>query len=159
MLCMNCKKAQATKSYECTEGGKTSVKYFCMHCYARLYGSGKKSAEKAAESCSYCGMTAEAFKKRKLVGCAKCYVTLAHVAQPMVQRMQGEDAHCGKQPSGGQSEAIARRCDELKLMIEKFTREKQFDKSRVYTERLMQLQSGEAEEEFAWQRLILSKES
>ena len=70
----------------------------------------------------------------------------------MVERVQGALPHCGKQPIGGGLDAIARRCDELKLMIEKCNREKNFKQSRMYTERLALLQAGAEEEEYVWQQ-------
>ena len=158
MLCANCKKNQATKSYESVKKGTPTTEYFCLDCYDKLFRAPKQQAENGA-TCPYCGMTAETLKKRQLVGCAKCYQTLGTVTDAMVKKMQGEQWHDGKRPVGGQSESVARRCGELKLLIEKFNAEKNYALSRTYTEHLMRLQTG-MEEEYVWQkRLNSSKKS
>ena len=151
MLCANCKKNQATKSYESIKKGKQTIEYVCLDCYEHLLQAAYVQ-EMHKDTCPYCGTTAEILKKRNLVGCAKCYQTLHEITDRMVEKMQGNVPHCGKKPTGGELERIARRCDELKLMIDKFNREKDFEQSRAYTERLMRLQAGEAEENYVWQK-------
>jgi protein-arginine kinase activator protein McsA len=150
MLCANCKKNQATKSYESMKKGTPTTEYFCLDCYDKLFLAPQSQGEKGTV-CPYCGTTAETLKKRQLVGCAKCYQTLGAVTGAMVKKMQGEQWHDGKRPVGGQSESVARRCGELKLLIDKFNAEKNFTMSRTYTERLMRLQAG-MEEEYVWQK-------
>lgn len=158
MLCTNCKKNQATKSYESVKNGAPSTEYFCLDCYDKLFRGTRYMQTEKGKQCPYCGMTAEALKKRQLVGCAMCYQTLSDVTDLMVNKMQGDKMHDGKSPVGGQSERVARRCGELKLLIEKCNKEKNFSLSRTYTEHLVRLQSG-WEEEYVWQKhLNLSKE-
>lgn len=159
MLCANCKKNQATKSQETIKKGTLITEYFCLDCYEKLFHSDKHLESAQGEVCPYCGMTAEMLKKRQLVGCAMCYQALGLVTDAMVKKMQGEQTHDGKSPVGGQSESVARRCGELKLLIEKSNKEKNFSLSRTYTEQLIRLQTG-LEEEYVWQKhLNLSKKS
>ena len=159
MLCANCKKNQATKSYETIKKGTPTTEYFCLDCYEKLFRGTQYVTQAQGDVCPYCGMTAEALKKRQLVGCAKCYQTLGVYTDAMIAKMQGEKLHDGKSPVGGQSERIARRCGELKLLIEKSNKEKDFLRSRTYTEHLIRLQTG-LEEEYVWQKhLNLSKKS
>ena len=159
MLCANCKKNQATKSYACVKNATPTTEYFCLDCYEKLFRGARQQQAQKGQECPYCGMTVETLKKRQLVGCAMCYQTLGTVTNAMVKKMQGEQTHDGKCPVGGQWESVARRCGELKLLIEKLNKEKNFSLSRTYTEHLMRLQSG-MEEEYVWQKhLNLSKES
>ena len=158
MLCQKCKKNQATKLYESVKNGNPTKEYFCLDCYDKLFRKEEYPQAENGKECPYCGMQAETLKKRQLVGCAMCYQTLSAVTGAMVNKMQGEQTHDGKSPVGGQSERVARRCGELKLLIEKSNKEKNFSLSRTYTEQLIRLQSGQ-EEEYVWQKhQNLSKE-
>ena len=58
MLCGNCKKNQATKTYEQIKKGKKTVDYYCMDCYARLFISADENVG-GLTVCPYCGTTAE----------------------------------------------------------------------------------------------------
>lgn len=153
MLCGNCKKNQATKTYEDIKKGKKTVEYYCLDCYHRLFSASEPKDQ--ADACPYCGTTAEEFKKRNLVGCVQCYTTLKGVVLPVVAKLQGSATHKGKQPLGGQSERTRRRQGELKMMVDKFNAEKDFASARAYTERLMMLQEG-TEEDYVWRKRPLS---
>ncbi|MBQ8685716.1 MAG: hypothetical protein IJ514_06075 [Clostridia bacterium] len=158
MLCGNCKKNQATKTYEQIKKGKKTVDYYCMDCYARLFIAADETSE-TASVCPYCGTTAEEVKKRNLVGCANCYKTLKGVLFPVVTKMQGGEAHKGKSPLGGESERIARRCYELKTIADKLFSEGDYDGARLYLQRLTALENGMTEEGFVWRSQALSKRS
>lgn len=158
MLCGNCKKNQATKTYEQIKKGKKTVDYYCMDCYARLFIT-TDEREETASVCPYCGTTAEEIKKRNLVGCANCYKTLKAVLYPMVTKMQGGEAHKGKTPQGDEDERISRRCYELKTIAEKRMSEGDFEGAKLYLQRLSALESGRAGEDFVWLSQDLSKQS
>lgn len=152
MLCGKCRKNQATKTYEQIKKGKKTVEYYCLDCYHRFMLTPETTEELFAE-CPYCGTTAEEVKKRNLVGCARCYQTLAHALMPTVAKLQGNEAHKGKSPVGGESERLSRRCHELKTIVNKLNAEKDFDGARAYTEILSELQSGLGEEEdYVWRK-------
>ena len=161
MLCGNCKKNQATKTYEQIKKGKKVVEYYCLDCYHQLFiDTESQTGKEEASACPYCGTTAEEVKKRKLVGCARCYETLSNVLYPIVSKMQGGAAHTGKKPFGGELERIARRCYELKAIAEKLRKEKDFEGEKACLKRLHALQTGYAEEDFVWRkRLDLYKRS
>ena len=63
MLCVNCKKNQATKTYERIRKGKPAVEYYCMACYAEKFLSALDTGV-GISACPYCGTTAEEIKKR-----------------------------------------------------------------------------------------------
>ena len=153
MLCANCKKNQATKSYEMQRQGTSGIKYYCLDCYYRLFIAPQTQENLDATACAYCGTTLAELKKRNLVGCAKCYDTLRTTLMPAVQKLQKCTQHTGKNSVGNPSDALARRCDELKTIVEKLNSEKKFAAARAYTERLLRLQEGMDEEEnYVWQK-------
>ncbi len=153
MLCGNCKKNQATKTYERIKNGKKALDYYCLDCYHRLFIDADKGGENALSVCPYCGATAETVRKRNLAGCAKCYETLEGVLYPIVKKMQGGQVHSGKQPVGGERERVRKRCNELKMIIDKLNTDGDFDGARAYTGRLSELQSGQVEEEdYVWRK-------
>ena len=155
MLCGRCKKNQATKTYEQIKKGKNTVEYFCLDCYHRLLVVVGEETDAELDKCPYCGTGVEEIKKHRLVGCAKCYETLAAVINPMIVKMQGGAAHCGKSPQGGDYERLARRTGELKTIVNKLNAEKDFQAARAYTERLSALQEGN-EEDYVWREYPLS---
>lgn len=160
MLCGNCRKNQATKTYEQIKKGKQVLEYYCLDCYHRLFivaESENNPNYETAFSCPYCGTTEEELKKRNLVGCARCYEVFANKLAPIIVRMQGGAVHCGKQPVGGESERLARRLHEWKAIVEKCDAEGDFERARAYTERILLLQEGiEDEEDFVWRKHPLS---
>lgn len=150
MLCIQCKKNQATKSYIAQKNGKRVAEYYCLDCYERLFGEvGKIDA--VAPACPYCGVTADEVKKRNIVGCAMCYETLKPVLDPIVTKFQGETTHTGKSPAGDFGEDIRRRCYELKSIADKLNADGDFDGARAYIERLSALQNGK-EEDYVWRK-------
>lgn len=158
MLCGNCKKNQATKTYEQIKKGKKTVDYYCMDCYARLFIT--PTAKDDGEGvCPYCGTTAEEVKKRNLVGCAKCYQTLESVLYPIVTKFQGGKAHDGKKPQGGEKERLERRRHELQTIADKRMDEGDWEGARAYTKRISDVENGKILEDFVWDNHSLSKQS
>lgn len=150
MLCVKCKKNQATKSYIDTKNPKRGAEYYCLDCYERTFGEADKETPSVL-ACPYCGVTAVEVKKRNIVGCAMCYETLKEVLAPLVCKFQGENTHTGKSPAGGEREDIRRRCYELKSLADKLNDDGDFDGARAYIERLSALQSGK-EEDYVWRK-------
>jgi len=123
MLCCHCKKNQASKTYEKRKivAQKTvkTTEYYCLECYRRLFVS--VSEENAGRTvCPSCGMTAAAFKQKKLVGCAKCYFYLSDTVLPVVLKMQGAaEAHCGKEETASDIEKLVKRAHEVQILLDK----------------------------------------
>lgn len=172
MLCCYCNKNQATETYERKLGGVRKTEYYCMACYERLFFTHKEAeGESALSACPYCGLTAAEFKARKIVGCAHCYRTLAPFVEPVIAKMQGEETHKGKRLFAESTEESAlddetvldedldpttrarrhRRCHELTLIIEKLTREGNFEDAKAYAAQLSRIRTNlKAEEAFIW---------
>ena len=151
MLCGNCKKNQATKTYEQIKQGKREVAYYCLECYHKLFIYAEETRDGEYSACPYCGTTATEVKRRKLVGCAHCYQTLQSVALEMVSSMQGGRAHKGKKPYETESERIMRRRGELREIQKKAQAEKDYDRARACETAISQLEEG-LEEEYVWQK-------
>ena len=150
MLCGNCKKNQATKTYKQIRQGKSETAYYCLDCYHKLFVFVDETQGASLDVCPYCGTTAAEVKKRKLVGCAYCYKTLQSAVLPMVEKMQGSRAHTGKSPYETQSERIIRRRKELWAIAEKYTAEKNYEGVRACEAALTQLE--ETGEVYVWQQ-------
>lgn len=151
MLCCHCKKNQAIKTHEKTIDGKKQTEYYCLDCYHRLFISAEE-AEKTAGGqiamCPYCGTSEEDFRVRGRVGCAQCYQYLAGVVLPVVIRMQGDEAHCGKRReiSDEREEMISRR-NFLQNRVEEYMRAKDYAAVKKCSEELKKLKKALYEED------------
>ncbi len=160
MLCGNCKKNQATKTYEQIKKGERNVAYYCLDCYHKLFlDIDEQSFGEKRTACPYCGTTVNDLKKRNIVGCAKCYETLQSTLMPVITKLQGAQVHTGKVPYETKKETLERRQKELKILSQKYKKDKDYESARAYEERLIQLENG-LEEDYVWRnRLHLSKQS
>lgn len=159
MLCAKCRKNQATKTYEQMRKGKKEVSYYCLDCYHKSFLCDEENSLAFVYSaCPYCGTTAEEFKRRNLVGCARCYETLQRAVYPVIRKMQGDELHKGKAPYETETERIERRCFELKTLAEKRYLEGDKEGAAEYEEQIASLKAGE-EEVYSWRSLDLSKRS
>lgn len=188
MQCFNCKENEATKTYEQVKNGKKSVSYYCLDCYHRLFLYVEEAeGEESLSACPYCGITLSEFKAKKLVGCAYCYRTMTADIMPMIIKMQGAEAHKGKNPPLESEEAYEgnvnvkelflgnsayeaearkqarfhRQCNELESVIAKLVADGDEAGAKEYQDKLRRMKrKGEVEEEFVWRkRLNLSKQS
>ena len=175
MLCCNCKKNQAAKTYERVKDGEKFTQYYCLDCYQRLFLDVVKT-EDSLSVCPYCGMTKEELSKGKLVGCGYCYKTLFDMVMPLVISMQGVETHKGKCPPLEDEEEqssytdaecetekrkrarFLRQCHELETIIGKLVAEQDFQGAKEYEEKLKRMkEKSEVEEEFVWRRRSLFK--
>ena len=169
MLCIQCKKNQATKTYVQIKNGVKQTQYYCLECDNRLFLCQQEAeGETALSACPYCGTTVEEFEKTNLVGCARCYQVLEKTIWPVVMKMQGKEAHKGKHPSleegfesGGvlaysEKDAIEktrfrRRCRELEMLIERLKKDGDEASAKRYEEKLLRMkQKMTIEEDFVW---------
>lgn len=151
MLCGNCKKNQATKTYEQIKKGKTDLSYYCLDCYHKLFVCSDGTDGEPLAACPYCGTTVADFKKRNLVGCAHCYQTLFSAVLPVVTKLQGGQAHKGKAAYTTESERLEKRKYELETVVAKLQSEENYADAEKYERRLAQMEEG-LEEEYVWQK-------
>ena len=170
MLCLQCKKNQATKTYEQVKNGVKQTEYYCLDCYHRLFLCQQEAeGEIALSACPYCGMQAEKIKTTQMVGCAYCYRMLEPTIWQVVLKMQGAKAHRGKMPSleegldifsvyeeKEQEKAVERtkfhrQCRELEMVIEKLKKDGDMIGAKNYEDKLSRMKRKSAiEEDFVW---------
>ena len=141
MLCGNCRKNQATKTYEQIKKGKQETAYYCLDCYHKLFLNTETDGT-TPSVCPYCGTTVAEFKRRKIVGCANCYQILQGALMPTIVKMQGQEVHKGKPPVDS-LDRLNKRVLELKLLADKCKKERDFDGARAYEEEAKRLKRGE----------------
>ncbi|MBQ9713985.1 MAG: hypothetical protein IJV83_01545 [Clostridia bacterium] len=173
MACGYCGKNQAVKTYEEIKNGKKQVEYYCLDCYHQLFlYADEAEGDLSLSACPYCGTSLAEVKRSKLVGCANCYKTMSSALTPVITKMQGEKAHCGKTPplegfgesndgvrlvlKGYREQAVAlarfeRQCKELEVIIAKLKDEDNYEDAKGYADKLSKMRSRSAiEEEFVW---------
>ena len=169
MLCVQCKKNQATKTYEQVKSGGKITEYYCLDCYHRLFLCQQEAeGDVALSACPYCGTTTEEYKTTKMVGCAYCYKMMENALMPEIIKMQGTKAHVGKRPTldegieplglseRAKQEAIEktkfhRQCKELEMIIEKLQKDGDEEGAKNYRDKLMRMQKmSRIEEDFVW---------
>ena len=169
MLCAKCKKNQATRTYEQIKNGDKETQYYCLDCYHRLFLCQQEAeGELTLSACPYCGVTAEEFKKTKMVGCSHCYHMMEKTIWPEVLHMQGAQAHKGKSPYAEEElqilgigekaelEAIKkikfrRQCKELEMVIEKLKKDGDDFGAKNYEDKLLRMKKKlTIEEDFVW---------
>ena len=158
MLCSQCKKNQATKTYERLKKGKKEIEYYCLNCYHNAFLSETQASVAPVSACPYCNTTVAELKKRNLVGCAYCYTTLGAALQPTIKKMQGDYAHIGKKAYETTVEKTQKRRQELEVLAEKCYSANDDIAGAKYDEQISRLLEG-YEEEFVWDHRLLSKQS
>ena len=173
-LCQHCQKRHAARTHSQEGKDGATWEFYCLDCYNHLFLDevGANGGE-SLSSCPYCGMTASAVAKGKLVGCAHCYLSMQATVYPMIHQMQGKKAHKGKFPPldseygdpydyedtvGAEYRAKAmaqaryeRQCNELETIIEKLMAEERFEEVKSYQEKLRAMRNRCAiEEDFVW---------
>ena len=146
MLCMHCKKNQATKTKEEVVDGKKTSGFYCAECYRALFLAMEEPVKLSPAKCPYCGKTKESVLKSGLVGCANCYTTFAKELLPVIVKAQGERAHKGKTPYSTDRKArLQTRYNELQVLIRCRTEEEDVKKVEEYSKesmRIKRLQEG-----------------
>lgn len=136
MLCMRCKKNQATKTKERTVDGKKKTEYYCADCYRAAFLLPEEfSNGKSVRKCPYCGRDKEKVLKSGLVGCANCYASFADDVLPIAIKMQGDGVHAGKAPYAvKRADRLEIRYRELQVLIRKHTEEQNLEKVKEYSQ-------------------------
>lgn len=122
MLCCKCKKNQATKTFVRGRAGRQKEEYYCFECYRNHFLSVEFDGEengRSFDTCPYCGVKAEEFRRTSLVGCAMCYKTIGKSVLPTLIGMQGAEVHVGKE-GAEEGKRIQLRLKELKLLYDSY---------------------------------------
>lgn len=119
MLCEKCGQREATYHSTVNINGEITESHLCSECAIgenklnHLFNVGnffkpslfefgqdavsKPKNTKLAKTCSFCGKTYEDFLKTGLLGCANCYDTFKQDLIPVLNTMQFDVIHTGKQ--------------------------------------------------------------
>ncbi len=170
-LCQCCGINHAARCYEDKKSGVTW--FYCLECYAALFLEGGDGGEEGSyENCPYCGTDLAEVKASKIVGCAHCYRVMWEGIFPMVERMQGKEAHAGRTPpivgnldtsgiekafpaeyraQAMQRARFERQCRELEIIIDSLKAKGLFEEAKGYAEKLAVMKNnGAIEEDFVW---------
>ena len=150
-LCAYCKINPATNRY--TKEGKEGAitEYYCLSCYRKVKSADEKIPSweegKGPSQCPNCGWTVQDFKKTSLVGCEYCYKALSWAIQPMIERMQGNAPHCGKEQILTNKQRLLRRHHAVSVILGKKTNQEEIEAYEEELQRLQMLLSQHEEEE------------
>ncbi len=143
MLCCKCKKNQATKTFVRGRAGRQKEEYYCFDCYRKHFLSVEFDGEengRSFDTCPYCGVKAEEFKRTTLVGCAMCYKTIGKSVLPTLIGMQGAEVHVGKEGAEDRK-GIELRLNELKTLYETYRKDGNQKRAFEVAESYKKLQS------------------
>ena len=105
-VCLHCKKNPATVSRKDPATGAEVKEYYCQACYQRLFLTRDFFEEKnlvveinGEKCCAFCKRTKREIFATGLVGCANCYKAFAKDIYPTILKLQGDKAHCGRNPT------------------------------------------------------------
>ncbi|MGI6622806.1 MAG: DNA helicase UvrBC [Clostridiaceae bacterium] len=125
-LCQICKQREAAVYFTRILNGFKTKMYVCRQCAGQeglkidlnslltgLLAIQNAEIEEGRElSCDRCGMTIDEFNNTGRMGCSKCYEVFFEPMQVLLNRIQGNTHHCGKNPN----KAGSRQTNELQIV-------------------------------------------
>ena len=112
MLCIRCKKEQATLFYTQNINGKETSAALCRACakqaglggtniFAPLFHTANKAQPSASNEkrCNLCGLGWKDILSMGKVGCPTCYDTFHDELRDTIRSIHGSAKHCGMTPS------------------------------------------------------------
>ncbi len=163
MLCDICNKNPATVHLTEIVDEQMSELHLCEEC-ARKKSSQMESQfglsdllagladfEKPAEEkelsalkCPNCGLTYKDFKKIGRLGCGDCYITFKKFLTPLLKRIHGSGAHCGKCPIKVSAGKPARKktvdLQELRCRLQKAVEMEAYEEAAKIRDQIKELQ-------------------
>lgn len=124
-LCQICKQREAAVYFTRIVNGFKTKMYVCRQCAGTdglkidlnslltgLLALQNAEIEEGREiKCDRCGMTIDEFNSTGRMGCSKCYEVFYEPMQALLNRIQGNTHHCGKNPNKAES----RQTNELQI--------------------------------------------
>jgi len=162
MLCQECQQRQASVHLtKIINNHKTEV-HLCEECarkrddiisftpfsvndlLASFMDLGKAPApyeKTVSETCPFCGMSYQQFKKSGLLGCRECYDAFNSKLLPVLHRLQGRTEHSGKVPRrSGMGILMRKEISRLKSELKKAVDTEAFEKAAELRDRLKELE-------------------
>jgi len=166
MLCDICKKNPATVHLTEIVDEQMSELHLCEECarkkssqmesqfglsdlLAGLADFEKPSEEKelAALKCPNCELTYKDFKKIGRLGCGECYIAFKKFLTPLLKRIHGSGAHCGKCPAKTSIIKPARKktldLQELRCRLQKAVEMEAYEEAAKIRDQIKELQEKE----------------
>ncbi|MCK9594573.1 MAG: UvrB/UvrC motif-containing protein [Candidatus Omnitrophica bacterium] len=167
MLCDNCKKNPATVHLTEIVDEQMTELHLCEECakkkssqmeqqfglsdlLAGLADFEKPVEDKEAVSiqCPNCGLTYKDFKKIGRLGCSECYDTFKKFLSPLLKRIHGSSAHCGKCPvKAGKPSKKELDLVDLRLRLQKAVEAEEYEEAAKLRDRIKQIQDKKAQAE------------
>jgi len=167
MLCMICKKNEATVHMTDIHDNQKHEMHICPECAKKqgilikaqdaLAGLIEKFGEAAAKEaekipnlrCPKCGATYEDFRKRGRLGCPHDYEVFEEALKPLLVRIHGATEHVGKavkKPavSAGQTEAMKRteKIQRLRQELERAVSAEQYERAARLRDEVQKLEGN-----------------
>lgn len=112
-ICQICKQREATVYFTQIINGYKTKMYVCKQCAGTdglkidlnslitgLLAIQNNEVQEVRElNCDRCGMTIDEFNSTGRMGCSKCYEVFFDPMQVLLNRIQGNTHHCGKNPN------------------------------------------------------------
>lgn len=99
-------------------------------------------ARTSEESCSFCGLTYQDFKKTGRLGCPHCYETFAAALPALLKRIHGGSRHVGKVylPPDPTVSDMERRLDGLRRRLERAVQSEDFERAAEIRDQIRALE-------------------
>jgi protein arginine kinase activator len=166
MLCDICNKNPATVHLTEIVDDQMSELHLCEECarkkssqmesqfglsdlLAGLADFEKPSEEKelSALKCPNCGLTYKDFKKVGRLGCGECYITFKKFLIPLLKRIHGSGAHCGKCPvkisTGKSPRKKTLDLQEMRCRLQKAVEDEAYEEAAKIRDQIKELQEKE----------------
>ena len=167
MLCDICNKNPATVHLTEIVDDQMSELHLCEECarkkssqmesqfglsdlLAGLADFEKPSEEKelSALKCPNCGLTYKDFKKVGRLGCGECYSAFKKFLTPLLKRIHGSGAHCGKCPvkisAGKPPRKKTPDLQELRCRLQKAVEDEAYEEAAKIRDQIKELQEKTA---------------
>ncbi len=171
MKCQKCGIREATTHIKSAVNGKYAEYDLCGKCakemgYTNIFSDMESEwgnflgsffgnalpARTQAARCESCGSTYSEIAKSGRVGCADCYTLFFDQLMPLITRIHGNTAHCGKVPhsleytcvdDGAHSNKSAKDgdIDLLKAQLDKAVKEQNFEKAAELRDKIKEMEN------------------
>lgn len=110
--------------------------------------SARVEAEQTKLVCPNCGMSYPDFLQTGRIGCSVCYEVFRHQLEPILRRIHGSSAHCGKIPhrTGGTLE-LKQKVSRLREQLKQSVAREEYEKAAEYRDAIRRLEAELAEAE------------
>lgn len=164
MLCMKCKKNEASFYFKQNINGKITETALCHECASELgenvlsetlsfnpfggfFGPAAAPAKRAPDTvkrCTLCGSGFNDLVKNGKIGCAKCYEMFSEELAPTIAKLHGQTTHTGRAPFEHRAKNDRRnREKQLRTELKNAVDAQNFESAAVIRDELKKLEKNE----------------